>query len=238
MEIRRRRKYDWLLNDDLIDVSLARGWLDIAGAADLVKPFRTRKRLVYSGVQPAPGTPPDVGAKDFARPRNPVQLVTTQPAFELLCQQLAAESVLGLDVETTIFHKPRLLCTIQLATPTQNWVIDALALHDLHPIGPLLTSTAVLKVIHNASFEEAVFAENGLAVDQVFDTCVVSRRCHPESDGHRLDQVVARELGLRMDKTNQKADWRKRPLTQSMVEYASLDAEILILLHQRLAGRT
>ena len=244
MELRRRRKYDWLLSDELIDTSLARGWLDIAGAGDLIKPFRTKRRLVHLGAQPAdlttdppsPSTLSDLGEKEFARPCNPVQLVTTQQAFEQLCRQLATEPVLGLDVETTIFQQPRLLCTIQLATPGQNWVIDALALRDLSPIGPLLMSPSVVKVIHNASFEEAVFAENGLSIENVFDTCQASRCCRPDADSHRLDQVAVRELGLRMDKTCQKADWRKRPLTETMIAYAALDAELMPALYAKLRG--
>ena len=37
---RRRRKYDWLLDDRLLDVSIARGVLDVAGAASLVCALR------------------------------------------------------------------------------------------------------------------------------------------------------------------------------------------------------
>ncbi|MDD4891451.1 MAG: hypothetical protein PHU85_16140 [Phycisphaerae bacterium] len=129
--------------------------------------------------------------------------MTTQQAFEQLCSQLAAEPVLGLDVETTIFQKPRLLCTIQLATPTQNWVIDALALRDVRPIGPLLASPSVVKVIHNSSFEEAVFAENGLPIASIFDTCQASRASRPDADGHRLSRGASKPTRAGRPKTYQ-----------------------------------
>ncbi|MDD4890783.1 MAG: hypothetical protein PHU85_12740 [Phycisphaerae bacterium] len=101
-----------------------------------------------------------------------------------------------------------------------------------------MASPNVVKVIHNASFEEAVFAESGLPIANIFDTCQASRDSRPDADGHRLDQVVARELGLRMDKTCQKADWRRRPLSQTMIDYAALDAEVMIALHHVLAAES
>jgi ribonuclease D len=41
-----------------------------------------------------------------------------------------------------------------------------------------------------------------------------------------------RELGGFLEKSQQKSDWRRRPLTSAQVEYAALDAEILQRLHR------
>jgi ribonuclease D len=147
---------------------------------------------------------------------------------------LAKEPLIGLDVETTIWDKPRVLCTIQLATAGQTWIIDVLALKDLSPIVPILNSPAILKIIHNANFECGVFAERGIEVQSIFDTCEVSRKLRPDENGHALDACVLRELGLRMDKSYQKADWKRRPLPQALLDCAALDAEILISLHDKL----
>jgi len=127
---------------------------------------------------------------------------------------------------------------MQLATARQTWIVDILALKDLGPIVPILGSDEILKIIHHADFECGVFAERGIAIRNIFDTCEVSRTLRSDGDGHALDDCVLRELGLRMDKTFQKADWKRRPLPQVLIEYAALDAEILIALHAKLCQST
>ncbi|CAJ1419291.1 unnamed protein product [Effrenium voratum] len=47
-----------------------------------------------------------------------------------------------------------------------------------------------------------------------------------------LQAVVARALGLRMDKSLQISDWNRRPLSAEQLEYAALDASVLLRLHR------
>ena len=42
--------------------------------------------------------------------------------------------------------------------------------------------------------------------------------------------------GIDIDKEYQKTDWKKRPLTQGMIDYAAIDAEILIKLYDRFSS--
>jgi hypothetical protein len=247
---RQRRKYDWLLSDELLDECISCGALDCDGALRLLQELQ-----ITAGLQPHLSPPIAEGRDDrpvfttetggqfhessatamYAKPRNSIQLITNQEAFAALCQQLMDEPLLALDVETTIWDKPRLLCTIQLATPKQTWIIDVLSLKDLGPIVPILSSPSILKIIHHADFERRVFTERGITIENIFDTCEISRTLRPTETGHALAECVLRELGLRMDKTYQKADWKRRPLPQALIEYAALDAEILITLHAKLS---
>jgi len=73
----------------------------------------------------------------------------------------------------------------------------------------------------------------GIAINNTFCTMKASKevRGYRISDGHNLKSVVKRELGIDIDKTYQKADWTRRPLTQGMINYAAMDAEVLIKLY-------
>ena len=170
-----------------------------------------------------------------ATPSRPVDLVTCPQILADLCDELLDAERIGLDVETTIHESPTRLCTVQLATDGKTWVVDALAIAEVKILKPLFESPSVVKIIHNASFERGVLGGYGISINNVFDTLSVSRRVRGrQPDGHSLGVVCAREFGLRLDKAMQKADWTQRPLTRRHIDYAALDAEVLIDLHERL----
>ena len=162
-------------------------------------------------------------------------MVSCPSVLAELCDRLIGVDRIGLDVETTIAPSPMRLCTVQLATDEQNWIIDALTIDDVQILKPLFESPSVLKIIHNAGFERRVLGGYGIEVVHVFDTLTASRRRRgSQAEGHSLGVVCARELGLRLDKAMQKADWTRRPLTSRHIDYAALDAEVLVDLYPRL----
>ena len=63
---------------------------------------------------------------------------------------------------------------------------------------------------------------------------VASKRIRAEAlDGHTLAKVCERELGASLDKSQQTSDWSRRPLDSEQLQYAALDAEVLLTLHHR-----
>ena len=107
---------------------------------------------------------------------------------------------------------------------------------DLAPLAKLLADPSVEKLIHNAAFERAVLAEHGITIAHVTDTLELSRGKHGREapGGHSLAAVCHRELNLELDKAEQTSDWRRRPLTDSQLAYAALDAEVLLRLKPHL----
>jgi len=49
--------------------------------------------------------------------------------------------------------------------------------------------------------------------------------------GHSLAMVCERELGMSLDKAAQTSNWSRRPLSPDQLQYAALDAEILLMLY-------
>jgi ribonuclease D len=145
---------------------------------------------------------------------------------------LMSESVIGLDVETTL--ATRALCLVQIAGRV-TYLIDTLEVPDLSVLAPLLSSQATTKIIHYAPFEREVLGLHGLHIEPVIDTREVSCRLRGDAvqGGHSLKAVCARELQGDLDKSEQAGDWKRRPLTESQVAYAALDAEVLLQLNDR-----
>lgn len=167
------------------------------------------------------------------KPRLPVKYIDGLAEFQSACERLASEKYIGLDVETTL-TEPRILCTVQMASESQLYVIDMLPIKDMRPLKVLMENSGVMKIIHNRDFEAAVLGQYGIEIHNVYDTLIESRKRHKKKvqGGHRLGEVCERELGLFLDKSYQASDWTARPLSQEQLDYAAVDAEVMIRLYR------
>ncbi|MCG8417459.1 MAG: DEAD/DEAH box helicase [Proteobacteria bacterium] len=243
-------KFQPCLPEPAEDRLLAESLLDVPGTLRFLAQVRVegtviaraddlRRRLIDPLVD-QPELPPPPGtviapAPTFAA-KNPILFVDTGELLGSVCQQLANETALGLDVETTLDFQ--VVCIIQIARPGQTVVIDALAIGDLRPLALVLESPDVAKISHNASFEARMLAKLGFDIANPFDTLAASRRIHGKDalGGHGLAVVCERELGVTLSKAEQTSDWTRRPLTDAQLRYAAVDAEILLDLYARLSS--
>jgi ATP-dependent Lhr-like helicase len=229
------------------DRLLAEKLLDLGGTLRFVAQMRYAAReaaaalgrLLDGAVDVVPELSPELVLPPVAgafQPRNPITWIDTPAGLARLCEALATESVVALDVETALDFST--LCLVQFGTRTRTWVVDALRVPDLSPLRPILANPTVIKVIHNARFERRVFAKEGLDIVSVFDTLDAARQRHTRDmlGGHSLGAVVARELGLHLDKRQQLSNWAQRPLAPEQIAYAAADVEVLIALEARMRG--
>jgi ATP-dependent Lhr-like helicase len=131
------------------------------------------------------------------------------------------------------------LCLIQIADEKETFLIDALSVADLEPLRPILESTSITKIIHNAPFESRILGNLGFDIRAVCDTLKISRSIRGMSirGGHGLATVCQRELDELIDKGEQTSNWKRRPLTDSQIDYAATDAEVLLRLHDVMTDR-
>lgn len=168
-------------------------------------------------------------------PKRSLAWVTSEAELLAAVDALRSAEVIGLDVETSMANGA--LCLIQIAGPECTYMVDALLLDTFEPLAEMLAAPRPEKLIHNARFERDVLGQYGLVLEGVVDTRELSRAKHPEEGvRHDLRSVCERELGHTLDKAPQKSDWTRRPLREDQVEYAALDAEVLLPLRKRLAG--
>ncbi len=111
-----------------------------------------------------------------------------------------------------------------------SYVIDALRLNDLSPLQAPLERAGLLKVFHGMSSDSRVLASRGLVARHTLDLEAVSRSLFGQRESG-LQAMLRRATGERLDKSLQRADWSRRPLTPAMVAYAARDAEVTYLLY-------
>lgn len=80
-------------------------------------------------------------------------------------------------------------------------------------------------VLHAASQDIPCLADLGLHPDHLFDTELAARLLGCERVG--LGAIVESLLGIHLEKAHSAADWSKRPLPESWLDYAAFDVALL-----------
>lgn len=146
------------------------------------------------------------------------------------------EPVVGLDTETYWDPKTNLshVSLVQVAPREGDVIVADVLSAGVEPLRPLVESPEVRMVAHNASFDMGVLRGAGLKAYGLVDTLRMSRMAL-SLDSHSLASVSEHLLGLPLDKSLQRSNWRRRPLTRAQVEYAALDARICLLVYEELS---
>ncbi|MCB1501624.1 MAG: ribonuclease D [Bauldia sp.] len=168
-----------------------------------------------------------------------MSIVTGTEELAEICRRFAHFHYVTVDTEfmreTTYWPK---LCAIQLASPEEAFIVDALAPDlDLAPFFKLMKNEKVTKVFHAARQDiEIVYHLGGLIPHPVFDTQVAAMVCG-FGDSISYDQLVQRVSGARIDKSSRFTDWSRRPLSQKQIDYALADVTHLREVYLSLAAR-
>jgi ribonuclease D len=151
--------------------------------------------------------------------------VTTTEPLAQACSRLAAHPYVTIDTEflreSTYYP---ILCVIQMASPEEAVVVDALAPEiDLAPFFALMADERVLKIFHAGRQDiEIVWHRAGLIPHPVFDTQIAAMVLgYGESVSY--EQLVQRITGDHLDKSHRFTDWSRRPLSKAQIAYAISD---------------
>jgi ribonuclease D len=156
----------------------------------------------------------------------PVWVDKPEP-FNRMLGDLTAQPRLAVDTESNSLHAYReQVCLIQFTTPSKDYVVDPLALHDMSALGPIFSNPKIEKIFHAAEYDLICLRRDfGFQFSNLFDTMHAARVLGYPFVG--LDNLLADKFQFEMDKRHQKADWAVRPLTPAQLDYARLDTHFL-----------
>jgi len=165
---------------------------------------------------------------------NPEQIsyvmVEERSHLERIAVELKKETAIGVDLEAdSMFHYFEKVCLLQVSTPSQNLLIDPLALKDLSPLIPVFSDSGIQKIFHGADYDiRSLHRDFGIEVSPLFDTQIAAAFLGIKEMS--LAGLVKERFGVTVEKKYQKKDWSERPLPQPMLEYAAKDACYLLPL--------
>ncbi len=127
------------------------------------------------------------------------------------------------------------LCLVQIAAKGHIFLIDALRLTSMACLGEVLGHADCEWVLH-AGQQDLPLLLDAFDLDNappIFDTQVAWALLTPEPSVS-LNYVQYRVAGIRLMKTHQTDDWRRRPLPPKQLAYAASDVEHLPAIYEKL----
>jgi len=169
----------------------------------------------------------------------PAPPITDSARLAEFCTRLSTAEYVTVDTE---FMRENtfwpVLCLVQLAGPKDAAAIDTLAPRlDLTPLYELLADEKVLKVFHAGRQDlEIFYHRTGHVPHPVFDTQLAAMVCG-FGDQISYENLLARTVGVTVDKASRFTDWSRRPLSERQLEYALDDVVHLRPVYEKLARR-
>ena len=142
------------------------------------------------------------------------------------CTHEGKPVVCAVDTEADSLHRySESLCLVQFSDGQQHVLIDPLAIDDLSPLRDYLQDSICW--MHGADYDMHMLKTNlGVIPATVFDTQIGARLLGVQKFGY--GDLVSHYMDVPLEKTSQKADWAKRPLTPVMEKYALNDVIYLL----------
>src|SRR5215212_3484567 len=146
-------------------------------------------------------------------------------------------NLVALDLETTgLDPRTSEIRLLQVSNGDETYVIDCGALE----VRSLVEALGKAKIVaHGAVFDWAFLYEHfGVELENVTDTMLLAQllAAGDMSAEKGLGPVALNELGINLDKTQQTSDWSLPTLTEQQLDYAALDAQVLLPLHEKLCA--
>lgn len=166
----------------------------------------------------------------------PLHWVDTEEALQNMYSKLKRELMIAVDLEHHSFHSYHgLLCLMQVSTLEEDFLVDMIKLRSVlqdpkNFLNALFANPSILKIFHGAESDIAWLQRDfDVFIVNMFDSFHAARiLLYPRLS---LAYLLERCLGVELDKKYQLADWRERPLTEEMIQYARKDTHYLIHLY-------
>jgi ribonuclease D len=163
--------------------------------------------------------------------------IDTQASLDELVAVLEEQPAIAVDTESNSFfaYRPR-VCLLQVSIPGRDALVDPLADLDLAGLGAVLGAANRRVVLHAAENDViALKHEFGWTLPGLFDTQVASFVLGLKP--YSLAGILEARFGVELDKSEQRSDWGRRPLTEKQLAYAADDTHYLLELADELSER-
>lgn len=171
----------------------------------------------------APAAPPPirtVAATTGERPGS-FQLIDTPAGLAPLYAALDRVDEVAMDTEAdNMYHYRTRVCLLQFLVDGEVYLVDLMTPLPLEPLWERLGKKHL--IMHGSDFDIRLLHDLcRFRPLSIFDTMLAAQLLNRPRVG--LGALLEQHFGLQLDKSGQKANWSKRPLTPKLLDYAALD---------------
>lgn len=161
-------------------------------------------------------------------------LIVTQSEFNDLCAHIREAGEVAFDTEfvSEFTYRPE-LCLLQFATRERCVAVDPYQIEDLTAWWDIMLDPAVTVVIHGGREEVRFCVTNTLHAPTGIIDVQIAEGLHSPSFPLGYTALVQRVMGIRISGKETRTDWRRRPLTDSQIQYALEDVEHVLGIWDR-----
>ncbi|KRZ08933.1 Exosome component 10 [Trichinella zimbabwensis] len=173
-------------------------------------------------------------------PLNACELVfvKTKKALQSLVDVLNSQQAFAVDLEHNSYRSYYgLTCLLQFSTRDKDYIVDPFPIwREMHILNEPFTDPNIVKVMHGSSQDiQWLQRDFGIYVVNLFDTYhAMDVLGMPQRS---LKSLVRQLVGVNLDKSYQKSDWRIRPIGAKMLAYARSDSHYLLYCWDVLRNR-
>ena len=165
-------------------------------------------------------------------------MITSNEALERVVAAAREAKRIGLDTEFMREKTYRArLCLVQIATPDEVALIDAVAGVDLGPVAELVADPGVEVVLHAGRQDLEIFYEAWRAEPHSTFDVQIAAAFAGLGASLPYGRLVHDVTGTRLTKGEGYTDWCRRPLTEKQLGYAVNDVAYLLDIADNLKGR-
>ncbi len=165
--------------------------------------------------------------------------ITNNQDLELVLNLIQQAKLVAIDTEFTRekTYYP-ILSLIQIAVKDRDqkksFIVDCLADIDLQPLFEIISDKKITKILHSSLQDLQIFHyKSKMQPVSISDTQIMANFC---GLGFNVgySALVENFFQKEIDKSQQRSDWQKRPLTEKQIEYALSDVFYLEEIQEKL----
>lgn len=158
----------------------------------------------------------------------PIKYIDTPASFAAACATLAQKDVFAFDTEFDRFYREYgfKLSLLQIFDGDEVFLIDPLAIKNLQPLWVLFEDPRICKVVYSCSEDIQLLKINGCNPRNIYDLQIAAKLCNYPANS--LGDLIFKAFDIRPDKSHQKSNWRRRPLSADQLLYAGNDVSRLL----------